>query len=173
MKKSLLVPTLVFLSSLKAMSATVSFTVKLPPTTTTAQQFYYGIVSYDASLASTVGNSILSIGDDPSITILLSFQGNDYTEADDAGSRPFYPAINFTDGEVHGINFFAANKHADATPGGFIQIEGDDQTITYSLDGNSEATGTVIWPATTPVPETSASILGAFAILVLLSRRNR
>ena len=107
------------------------------------------------------------------MTILLSFQGYDYTEADDTDSRPFFPAINFTNGEVYGINFFAANKHVDATPDGFIQIEGDSQTITYSLDGNSENFGTVSWPATTPIPEPSTALLGAFASLFLLSRRNR
>ncbi len=173
MKKLLLIPALAILPVVSTEAATVNFTVTLPPTTTTGKQYYYGIVSYDASLAPTVGSSTLTIGEDPSITILLSFQGNDYTEADDTGARPDFPAISFTDGEVYGINFFAKNKNPGATTDGYIQIEGTDQLITYSIDGNSEETGTVSWPATTPVPETSAAMLGALASLFLLSRRNR
>ena len=98
MKNLFLIAAFASIPIFSAKAATVNFTINLPPTSTTGAQIYYGIVSYNQNLAPTVGNSILTIGDDPSITILLSFHGLRNTSRTTQTPDPFsQPSISLTE----------------------------------------------------------------------------
>lgn len=165
---------LILIATGVAQAATVNFTITLGnvvPTSAglTAGQSFPGSVSYDASLVPLTGTVILTPQSDPTLTVNLTFAGFGYGALDDT-AHPLFPQFSFVDGAIHGISYWAVNKHPDSSVDGFVQIEGNPNRFSYSFDGESEYSGALTWPFQT-IPEPQTAILLSAAMLLIYRRK--
>ncbi|MEM9482417.1 MAG: PEP-CTERM sorting domain-containing protein [Cyanobacteria bacterium P01_F01_bin.116] len=64
---------------------------------------FTGTLSFDDTSLTNLGSEI--IGVDEGLAVNFSYLGSDFTEADDF-SFPFFPTVEFSDGEILSLNYF-------------------------------------------------------------------